>query len=81
MATCNHWHALATIWACQAGKHVYVEKPVCHDLFEGTQMVAASRQYNRMVTRAINGSRPCVTSRRIATKYRRGRANRDVNAK
>ena len=31
IATCNHWHSLAAIWACQAGKHVYVEKPVCHD--------------------------------------------------
>lgn len=49
LATCNHWHALATIWACQASKHVYVEKPVCHDLFEGTQMVAASRRYNKLV--------------------------------
>lgn len=49
IATCNHWHALATIWACQAGKHVYVEKPVCHDLFEGSQMVAASRRYNKLV--------------------------------
>jgi predicted dehydrogenase len=49
IATCNHWHALATIWACQAGKHVYVEKPVCHDFFEGSQMVAASRKYNRIV--------------------------------
>jgi predicted dehydrogenase len=49
IATCNHWHALATIWACQAGKHVYVEKPVCHDFFEGSQMVAASRRHNRLV--------------------------------
>jgi predicted dehydrogenase len=49
IATCNHWHALAAIWACQAGKHVYVEKPVCHDLFEGRQMIAAARRYNRIM--------------------------------
>ncbi len=49
IATCNHWHALAAIWACQAGKHVYVEKPVCHDFFSGAQMVAASRKYNRLM--------------------------------
>ncbi len=49
IATCNHWHSLAAIWACQAGKHVYVEKPVCHDLFEGRQMIAASRKYNRLI--------------------------------
>jgi predicted dehydrogenase len=45
----NHWHALATVWACQAGKDVYVEKPACHDLYEGIQMVAAARKYGRMV--------------------------------
>jgi predicted dehydrogenase len=45
----NHWHALATIWACQAGKDVYVEKPACHDIYEGRQMVAAARKYGRMV--------------------------------
>jgi predicted dehydrogenase len=45
----NHWHALATIWACQAGKDVYVEKPFSHDLWEGRQMVAAARKYGRMV--------------------------------
>ncbi len=49
IATCNHWHALAAIWACQAGKHVYVEKPVCHDFFSGAQMVAASRKYNKLM--------------------------------
>ncbi|MBI3209848.1 MAG: Gfo/Idh/MocA family oxidoreductase [Candidatus Solibacter usitatus] len=49
IATPNHWHALATIWACQAGKDVYVEKPVCHNIFEGEQMIAAARKYNRMV--------------------------------
>ncbi len=45
----NHWHALATIWACQAGKDVYVEKPFSNTLWEGQQMVAAARKYGRMV--------------------------------
>jgi predicted dehydrogenase len=45
----NHWHALATVWACQAGKDVYVEKPFSYDLWEGRQMVAAARKYDRMV--------------------------------
>jgi predicted dehydrogenase len=45
----ERWHALATIWACQAGKDVYVEKPGMDNLFEGRQMVAAARKYNRMV--------------------------------
>jgi predicted dehydrogenase len=49
VATPDHWHALATIWACQAGKHVYVEKPVSHNVFEGRQMVAAARKYKRVV--------------------------------
>jgi predicted dehydrogenase len=45
----NHWHALATVWACQVGKDVYVEKPACHDPYEGRQMVAAARKYGRIV--------------------------------
>ncbi|HEU0140984.1 MAG TPA: Gfo/Idh/MocA family oxidoreductase [Bryobacteraceae bacterium] len=45
----NHWHALATIWACQAGKDVYIEKPACHNVWEGKKMVEAARKYNRMV--------------------------------
>lgn len=49
MATPNHWHALSTIWACQAGKDVYVEKPASHNIWEGRQMVAAARKYGRMV--------------------------------
>jgi len=49
VATCNHWHALATIWGCQAGKDVYCEKPACHNVFEGRQMIAAARKYNRIV--------------------------------
>ena len=42
----NHWHALATIWACQAGKHVYVEKPASHNFWEGRKMIEASDKYN-----------------------------------
>ena len=49
VATPNHWHALSTIWACQAGKHVYVEKPCCHNLYEGRRMVDAARRYGRVV--------------------------------
>lgn len=48
-ATPNHWHALSTIWACQAGKDVCVEKPVSHNIFEGRKMVEAARKYNRVV--------------------------------
>jgi len=48
-ATPNHWHGLSTIWACQAGKHVCVEKPVSHNIFEGRKMVEAARKYKRIV--------------------------------
>jgi len=47
--TPNHWHALGTIWACQAGKDVYVEKPASHNVFEGRKMVEAARKYQRIV--------------------------------
>lgn len=47
-ATPNHWHALTGIWAMQAGKDAYVEKPVCHNVLEGTALIAAARKYNRM---------------------------------
>jgi predicted dehydrogenase len=49
IATPNHWHAYATIEACKAGKHVYVEKPCCHNPHEGELMVAAARKYRRHV--------------------------------
>lgn len=48
-ATPNHWHALSTIWACQAGKDVCVEKPVCHNIWEGRKMVEAAKKYKRIV--------------------------------
>jgi predicted dehydrogenase len=49
LATPNHWHALQTIWACQAGKDVYVESPATHFLSEGAPMVAAAARHARMV--------------------------------
>lgn len=49
IATPNHWHALQAIWACQAGKDVYVEKPVSHTVLEGRKIVEAARKYNRVV--------------------------------
>ena len=49
IATPNHWHSLAAIWAIQAGKDVYVEKPVSHEVWEGRQLVNAARKHNRIV--------------------------------
>lgn len=49
LVTPNHWHALAAIWACQAGKDVYAEKPACHNIFEGRRMIDAARKYKRVV--------------------------------
>jgi len=49
ISTCNHWHCLAAIWAMEAGKDVYVEKPLSHTQWEGQQVVKAARKYNRMV--------------------------------
>jgi hypothetical protein len=49
IATPNHWHATATIWACQKGKDVYCEKPVTHNLWEGQRVVEAARKYDRIV--------------------------------
>ena len=60
IATTNHWHSLATVWACQTGKDVYVEKPCSHNVFEGRKCVDAARKYKRIVqhgtqSRASNG--------------------------
>ena len=49
VASPNHWHALQAVWACQAGKDVYLEKPISHNVWEGGQIVKAARKYNRIV--------------------------------
>ena len=49
IVTPDHWHALMSIWACQAGKDVYVEKPLSHNIWEGRKMVEAARKYRRIV--------------------------------
>jgi len=48
-ATTNHWHALTGVWAVQAGKHVYLEKPGSHNIHEGLALAAAAKKYNRVV--------------------------------
>lgn len=49
IATPNHWHALATVWACQAGKDVYCEKPGTHTYWEGLKVMEAAQKYQRIV--------------------------------
>jgi predicted dehydrogenase len=61
VATPNHWHALATIWGLQAGKHVYVEKPASHTVWEGRKMVEAQARFGKIVqVGTMNRSRPAV---------------------
>src|SRR5919108_1393867 len=61
IATPNHWHALATVWALQAGKHVYVEKPSSYTVWEGRKMVEAAQKYGKVVqVGTMNRSRPAV---------------------
>ncbi|HAZ02943.1 MAG: hypothetical protein A2W90_09410 [Bacteroidetes bacterium GWF2_42_66] len=63
VVTPNHWHALASIWAIQAGKHVSVEKPCCHNIFEGRKLVEAARKYKVIVQDgAEQRSNPCAIS-------------------
>ncbi len=61
IVTPNHWHTLAAIWSLQAGKHVSVEKPCCHNFFEGQQLVKAAKKYGLIVQDgAEQRSNPCA---------------------
>ena len=72
IATPNHWHALATVWAIEAGKDVYCEKPACYNIFEGQQMVKAARKHNRIVQIGMQGR--SVAHKRKAIELVRGGA-------
>ncbi|MBL7186677.1 MAG: Gfo/Idh/MocA family oxidoreductase [Phycisphaerae bacterium] len=66
IATTNHWHSLATIWACQANKDVYVEKPCSHNVFEGRQCVEAAAKYKRIVQHGTGSRSSSSWARQIA---------------
>src|SRR5437762_13209007 len=76
----DHWHALATIWACQAGKHVYVEKPASHNLIEGRRMVEAARKYHRVVQLGTQ-SRSSASLARAAELVRSGKLGKIPHAR
>jgi predicted dehydrogenase len=80
VATPNHWHALATILACAAGKHVYVEKPVSHTADEGERMIAAARVANRMVQSGLQ-RRSGPLYRTAVDRMRSGRIGRVLYAR
>jgi predicted dehydrogenase len=67
IATPNHWHSLAAIWAMQAGKDVYVEKPVSHNISEGRRLVQVSRKYKRICQAGTQ--KRSLTSNQEAAKY------------
>jgi predicted dehydrogenase len=71
VATPNHWHSLMGIWACQAGKDVYLEKPCSHTFWEGRKVVEAARKYNRIVQHGTN-SRGSVALREAMQKLEEG---------
>jgi hypothetical protein len=69
-ATPNHWHALCGVWAMQAGKDVFIEKPISHDIPEGAALVAAAKKYKRMCQVGCRPSGRYEVHRR--RRYRRG---------
>lgn len=71
IATPNHWHSLMAIWACQAGKDVYVEKPCSHNIWEGRQLVRAANRYQRIVQHGTQ-SRSSKTAREAIARVHNG---------
>ncbi len=75
ITTPNHWHSLMAIWACQAGKDVFVQKPASHNIFEGRRMVEAARKYERVV-QAVHGPRSNGALEKSFEYVRRGKLGR-----
>lgn len=71
IATPNHWHSLAAIWACQAGKDVYVEKPLSQNFLEGRRLIEAARRYDRIVQHGTH-MRACESIREGIQRLREG---------
>ncbi len=70
VAVPNHWHALATVWGLQAGKHVYIEKPASHTVWEGRRMIEATNRFKKIVqVGTMNRSRPAIKE---AIKFMQG---------
>ena len=80
VVTPNHWHALASIWACQAGIDVHVEKPISHNLFESRQMVNAARKYNRIVQAGME-TRSCPSLHLAANYLQQGKLGKVLVAR
>ena len=67
VATPNHWHALAGYWAVQAGKHATLEKPGTHNVFEGQQLIKASKRYGKLIQH--HAERRCFSGFQEAVKF------------
>lgn len=80
IATPNNWHSLMTIWACQAGKDVYVEKPISHEVWEGRKAVEAARKYNRIV-QAGTQSRSDTALHEVAAYLQGGQLGKILRAR
>jgi predicted dehydrogenase len=80
ISTPNHWHALATVWACEAGKHVYVEKPVAHSLWESRRMLEAATRHKRIVQGGTH-RRSFANLQRIMTRIQAGEFGKTVRGR